>query len=191
MRPVEPEATAVGVLAGLCARPWEPLIRNWNWKSALLSSLLRSSVFFGVNLGAGLRRALAAMLTEFVFRAVTAGWYGAVTQAFRRVRPVWRAVAVLVPVLLLTQHSLELLVHWMRGTPRLAASIGASFAFTLVSTTVSLALMRKGRFLVGAGSKSLLQDLAGLPSLACSSLAAVACSCKRLVLDLAQEARRS
>jgi hypothetical protein len=147
-------------------------------------------VFFGVNLGAGLQRALAAMLTEFVFRAVTAGWYGAVTQAFRRVRPVWRAAAVLVPLLLLTQHSLELLVHWMRGTPRLAASIGASFAFTLVSTTVSLALMTKGRFLVGAGSKSLLHDLAGLPSLACSCLAAAACSFRRFISLLAQEGRQ-
>lgn len=170
MTPVAPQETATGVLKSLCTRPWEPLVRNWNWKSALMSSLLRAGVFFGVNLGAGWRPALAAMLTEFVFRALTAGWYGSITQAFRRVQPWWRAVAVLAPTLLVAQHSLELLVHWMRGTPRLAASIGASILFTFLSTVVNLALMRNGRFVVGAGGSSLLEDLASLPTLVRNSL---------------------
>ena len=156
---------AVSALTRLLARPWEPLIHNWNWKSALLSSLLRASVFFGVNLGAGWRKALAAMLTEFVFRAITSGWYGSITQSFRRVRPVWKAVATLVPALLIFQHSLELLVHWARGTPRLAASIGASILFTLISTNVNLALMRQGTLVTGSEGKPLLEDLASLPSL--------------------------
>lgn len=154
--------TPARALANLIARPWEPLIKNWNWKSAVLSSLVRASVYFGVNLGAGLRRALAAMLTEFVFRAITSGSYGAITQSFRHVRPMWKAVATLVPTLLLFQHSLELLVHWARGTPRLAASIGVSIALTFVSTIVDLALMRQGLLVTGSEGKSLLEDLAGL-----------------------------
>ena len=30
------------------------------------------------------------MLAEFVFRAVTAGFYGAATQRFRQIEPAWR-----------------------------------------------------------------------------------------------------
>jgi hypothetical protein len=161
---------AGAVLAEILRRPWEPLVRNWNWKSALLSSLLRASVFFGVNLGAGWRKALAAMLTELVFRAITAGWYGSITQSFRRVRPAWQAALVLVPTLLVFQHGLELLVHWARGTPRLAASIGASIVFTVLSTNVNLALMRRGAMVVGAEGKSLAQDLTSLSGLAGEAL---------------------
>jgi hypothetical protein len=184
------DGTVAAALKRLYSDPWLLLIRGWNWKSALLSSLLRSSVFFGVNLGAGWRKALGAMLAEFVFRALTSGWCGSITQSFRRVVPMWKAVATLVPALLVGQHSLELLVHWLRGTPRLAASIGASIAFTLISTMVNLALMRHGAFTVGAGSKSLIRDLAGLPRLIGGFFAALAAFSKRLVSGWQQEATR-
>lgn len=157
--------TAGAVLWRLLSRPQDTLFRNWNWKSAVLSSLLRCSIFFFVNLGAGWRKAVGALMTELVFRAVTSGWFGSMTQAFRRVRPMWKAILVLLPLLALFQHSLEFLVHWLRGTPRLAASIGASVVFTAVSTIVQLALMRKGALVVGAESRPLLEDLASLPRL--------------------------
>jgi hypothetical protein len=32
-----------------------------------------------------------AMLAEFVYRGITAGFYGALTQAFRKAAPVWKA----------------------------------------------------------------------------------------------------
>jgi hypothetical protein len=130
------------------------------------------------------------MAAEFVFRALTSGWYGSITQSFRRVLPAWKAVATLVPTLLLAQHSLELLVHWLRGTPRLAASIGASIAFTLISTIVNLALMREGTFTVGPESKSLIRDLAGLPRLIGGFFAALAACSKRLIVGWQQEATR-
>jgi hypothetical protein len=47
-------APSVGaVLIRLMRHPVEHLIRRWNWKSALLSSLLRAAIFFCTNLVAG------------------------------------------------------------------------------------------------------------------------------------------
>jgi glycosyltransferase involved in cell wall biosynthesis len=175
----EPGRTVGSVLWRLLSRPQDTFVRGWNWKSAVLSSLFRCSIFFMVNLGAGLDRALGAVLTELVFRAVTAGWWGSITQAFRRVRPMWKAVAVIAPLLLLLQHSMELLVHWLRGTPRLVASIAGSIAFTIVSTAAQLALMRTGALIVGPEAKPLREDLASLPRLIWSVLKTAGQSLKR------------
>ena len=182
--------TAGAVLWQLLTRPQDSLFRKWNWKSAVLSSLVRCCIFFLVNLGAGWRKAVGALLTELVFRALTSGWFGSITQAFRRVRPLWKAVVVVAPLLAIFQHSLELLVHWMRGTPRLAASIAASMVFTAISTTIQLALMRKGALVVGAEAKPLLEDLASLPRLLWELLKAAGDGVKRVAAVWQQEAER-
>jgi hypothetical protein len=65
----------------------EHLLHRWNWKSAVLSSLLRATLFFATNLAAGLPAAIAAMKTELVFRGITSGFYGALTEAFREAEP--------------------------------------------------------------------------------------------------------
>jgi hypothetical protein len=114
---------------------------------------------------------MAAMLTEFVFRFTTAGFYGAATQAFRRVEPpLYGTVgaAILLPA---AAHSLELVVHWARGTPELAASLIASVAFTALSTSFNLFAMRRGALVVGADGSSLLTDLSRMPRLVVSFLA--------------------
>ena len=174
--------------AELTRNPHTVLFRNWNWKCALFSSLLRASLFFFVNLTTGLHRAFAAMLTELVFRGITAGWYGSLTQAFRKVRPAWKAMATLVPVLIVFQHSLEFLVHRLRGTPRLTTSIAASIGFTILSTLVNLALVRKGKFLVGDGAGSLLDDLAALPRLLGGAFAQFGVLARRMTPGLNEEA---
>ncbi len=184
------EPSAGSALWGLLSRPQDSFVRDWNWKAALLSSLFRCCIFFFVNLGAGWRKAVGAMLTELVFRALTSGWWGSIMQAFRRVRPMWKAVAVVVPLVLVCQHSLELLVHWLRGTPRLTASIAASVAFTLLSTTVHLALMRKGAMIVGAESRPLREDLASLPRLIWGFLKSAGEGLKRVAAVWQQEAER-
>jgi hypothetical protein len=65
----------------LLRHPYKYLLQRWNWKSAVLSSLLRASLFFVTNLVAGLPAAIAAMKTELVFREITSGFYGALTEA--------------------------------------------------------------------------------------------------------------
>ena len=122
---VEP-TTVRGVLRWMVRHPWSALVRRWNYKSAVLSAVLRASIFFGANRAAGVDAAVAAMITEFCFRISTAGFYGAVTQAFRRVEPPQAGTIAAMVVLPLVTHSLEFIVHWWRGTPELGVSIAAS-----------------------------------------------------------------
>jgi hypothetical protein len=118
--------TVASIFASLLRRPFDLLIKRWNWKSAILSSLLRAAIFFFANLSAGLPAALAALHTELLLRGVTSGFYGALTQAFSEAEPSWAATIAVALILPLANHSLELLVHWMRGTPKLLPSILAS-----------------------------------------------------------------
>jgi hypothetical protein len=122
-------------------------------------------LFVAANLSSGVRPALAAGFAELLFRFVTSGFYGALTQSFRFVSPAWAgalAVAVLLP---LVSHILEWLLHWLRGTPHLRASIIASVCVTAISTGFNWYAMRRGVFIVGEGRSSLLADLLRLPKL--------------------------
>lgn len=156
------QTTLAPVLKTLLFRPYI-LARRWNWKSALMSSLVRGLIFFAVNIVAGFSAAADAMLTEMAFRAITAGFFGALTQSFRKVQPAWHgAIAVLV-LLPFVNHSFEFLVHWARGTEKLYASIGVSVAFTALSSTFHYFVMRRGLLVVGDGGNSLIHDLALMP----------------------------
>jgi hypothetical protein len=145
--------------------------RRWNWKSAVLSSIVRALIFFGVNLTAGLHAALAALLTELTFRGVASGFYGALTEAFRFAEPGWAASLVAMILLPLTGHSLEFAVHLVRGTIKLRPSIAASVCFTAVSTLFNLYAMRRGALVTGEGWQSLGQDLKQMPRLVVSFVA--------------------
>ena len=161
-----PPGLGVGAVLVLIARhPWRYVARRWNYKSAAMSSLTRAVLFFAVNAAAGLGAALAAMGTEFVLRLTTAGFYGALTQAFRRAEPARAATMAVMVLLPMVGHSLELAVHWSRGTPRLVESILASVVFTALSTAFNLFAMRRGALIVGDGSRSLLHDLLQMPTL--------------------------
>ena len=129
----------------------------------MLSSTFRATLFFTTNLVAGFDAALAAMALEFVFRFATSGFYGALTQALRHVRPAALGTALALVGLPLIAHSLEFAVHWWRGTPALAASISISVMFTVVSTAFNLFAMRRGLLIVGAGERSLWQDVREMP----------------------------
>lgn len=173
MRPdldVPPGLSVGRVLTLVVRHPWRYVARRWNYKSAAMSSLIRAALFFAVNLSAGIGAAVGAMGAEFAFRFVTAGFYGALTQAFRRAEPERAATLAVVVLLPLAGHALELALHWSRGTPRLAESIMASVALTALSTAFNLFAMRRGALIIGDGSRSLAQDLTRMPSLLASFL---------------------
>lgn len=149
----------------LARHPIDGLVRRWNWKSALLSALVRAVLFLATNLTGGWRAAWAAFFTELVFRACTSGFYGAMTEAFVCVRPVWAAAVATMILLPVVSHAMELAVHVARGTPELARSIAASAVFTVVSTGYNLFAMRHGALLVGPGHASLVDDLRRTPRL--------------------------
>ena len=157
--------TALEVFREIRARPGELLIRRWNWKSAAFSSALRAGIFFCVNLPAGRRAALGAMLAEFLYRGVTAGFYGAITQAFGEADPAWTAGLIVMFLLPLVSHSVELCVHLLRGTPNIFGSVAASVAFTALSTLFNLYAMRRGALVVGSGASSVGEDLRRMPGL--------------------------
>ncbi len=161
------EATLGAVLAELARHPVRELVRKWNYKSAVTSSVVRALLFLTTNLTAGLSPALAAAAAEFAFRLATSGFYGALMQAFGRVRPSsvgTLAAVVCVPVV---AHTLEITLHSLRGTPNLTGSIGASVVLTVCSTAFNLFAMRRGVLVVGvAGRRTLAADLAQLPRLA-------------------------
>lgn len=178
----EPETQSIReVLTDLARRPVTHLVERWNWKSAVLSSAIRSVLFFGVNLGAGLEAARAAFLTELVFRCVTSGFYGAITQAFRNARPVWAGTAAAMLLLPLLTHLLEFAVHWLRGTARLMASLAMSIGFTALSTAFNLFAMRRGALVVGAGCDSIWSDLQRMPLIVVAFAAEGARTLRRLV----------
>ncbi|HEX4808601.1 MAG TPA: hypothetical protein VH325_06720 [Bryobacteraceae bacterium] len=116
-------------------------------------------IFFLCNLAAGWRAATGAMLAEFAYRGITAGFYGALTQLFRGVEPEWAATLSVIFLLPLISHSVEIAVHALRGTARLFTSIAASVIFTMISPAFNQYAMRRGVLIVGEGSGSMSSDL--------------------------------
>jgi hypothetical protein len=153
------------VLLRFVREPQKYLLARWNWKSAVLSSLFRAAVFFLANLTAGWPAAIAAMNTELIYRGLTSGFYGALTEGFRDAEPPWAGALAAMVVLPLAGHSMEFVVHWLRGTRNLTPSITASVLFTAVSTLFNLYAMRRGALTVGPGRGSLREDMRRMPKL--------------------------
>jgi hypothetical protein len=179
------------ILGDVLRHPVTWLVRRWNWKSAILSSTSRSIIFFLANLDAGIEAARAAFLTELVFRASTAGFYGALTQALRRADPPWAGTAAAMVLLPAVAHTVEFVVHYARGTVRLADSLIASALFTAVSTSFNLYAMRQGALIVGEDGNSLGHDLRRLPRLLTSFVLRIVRSVARSGLALRRAAASS
>lgn len=176
--------TAAEALLGLVRRPVELLLRRWNWKSAMFSALFRGSIFFTVNRKAGMEAALGALAADFVYRTMTAGFYGAFTQSLRRVEPAWHAAMATLVVLPVINHCAEFLVHWLGGTPRLRASVLVSIVFTILSTLFNLFAMRRGALVVGEHGHSLLTDMRRMPAVVAAFVATPPRAAWRAALQL-------
>lgn len=157
--PEPPVPSVLECAADLCLNPQDVLIARWNWKSAIFSSLMRGGIFFSATASAGLSAALGAMYTEFAYRSITAGFYGAVTQNFRKAEPRWQANLVAGAGVPCVSHAIELAIHTARGTPNLRANILASLCFSVVSTLFNLHAMREGVLVVGANRGSIASDI--------------------------------
>lgn len=165
--------TLRAALSRLVHEPGEYLVRRWNWKSALTSSLTRGLIFLFANLTAGWRAAVGAMTAEWIFRALTSGFYGSITQTMGEVEPAWQGSAMAMILLPVISHSMEFGVHYLRGTARLKTSIFASIVFTVISTLFNVYAMRRGAMVVGAGTQSFAADMKCMPRVIGGFLAAV------------------
>jgi hypothetical protein len=162
----------IDVLRDLIRRPGTLLVEQWNWKSAVFSSIIRATIFLFANLSAGWHAATGAMAAEFVYRAISAGFYGALTQAFRRAQPVWVAGITVMLLLPLVSHSMELTIHLLRGTPKIVTSMIVSVCFTAISTLFNLYAMRRGVLVTGKDAGSIGADLRRVPALIASFVVA-------------------
>lgn len=160
-------------LFGLVTRPVDLVVRQWNWKAAFFSSLVRGFIFLLANLRSGWRTAAGAMVAEWLYRALTSGFYGAVTQALGETEPEWQGAAAAMILLPISSHSLEFAVHWLRHTPHLRTSIIASMSFTVVSTLFNFYAMRRGAMLVGKQCASLGEDMRAMPRIIGGFLAVI------------------
>ncbi|MBI1357332.1 MAG: hypothetical protein GC160_23570 [Acidobacteria bacterium] len=150
-------------LLGVLKNPYRNLLLRWNWKSAVTSSVVRAAIFFAVNLKAGQDAAITAFTIEFIYRAVTSGFYGSFTQALSEVRPNWQGVMGALVLLPIANHALEFVAHWAGGTEKLWLSILVSMCFTAISSSFHVFVMRRGLLTVGHGSQGLIADLIQMP----------------------------
>lgn len=151
-------------LAALISHPLRILFL-WNWKSAWLSILLRGPIFLAATVRRGLRVTLAAVLTECLFCAATAGFYGALIQSLRDAQPLWLTAVFLTVVVPGIFQVLEAYLHWSRGTPHWRIAEAVSVAVSAVSSLFNWYAMRQGTFLVGGEGKSFGADVRRIPLL--------------------------
>ena len=166
--------TVKDVLAGYAKRPYQNLLRHWNWKSAVLSAGVRGTLFFTTNIGAGFASAFDAMIIESSFYVTVAGFYGAMIQGFRKAQPAWAASLAVMILMPAVNHSLEFTLHWVGGTRNLATSVIASVCFSMFSAAFNLFAMRRGALIIGDERQSLIADLRRLPSIIIEFLSAIA-----------------
>lgn len=148
-------------------------IRNWNYKGAVLSGVLRAPIFLVTYLAGreSLKLAIGAAAAQFAFRFAFAGVGGTLIQGFRRVEPAWKALLAIMLVLPLISHLFEFAVQslfaYATGTQaHTDEAILRSITVSIMSALFTLFAMRRSVMIVGdKDSKSLLHDIGQLPKL--------------------------
>src|SRR5688500_17234129 len=166
----ENSRTISGATFEVLRHPFRTLILSWNWKAAIISSVLRAPIFFGAYLAhnQGLKMALAAMSVQFVFRAVTGGTNGAIIQSFSKIEPAWHAVVTIPIVLTVFMHIGEWLLQAafdnLAGTKGKTTAVLLSVLASVISAGFNLFAMRRGVLLVKDESQqSFWHDIKQMP----------------------------
>lgn len=164
----ESHADSVPLSAALRKFRREPLrvLRQWNWKAAALSAVLRGTMFLLLNMRAGHGKAERAMLVELAYGTVAAGVAGSVTQQLRHAVPVKRTALFVFLVLPLALLPGQAVVHSLLGTPRLLSGLLLSLIFASLASGFNWWAMRNGLFLTGCGRGLIADLLLGLHLLA-------------------------
>src|SRR5580658_1805446 len=154
----------VNLLFGMLRHP-QQLLLLWNWKNALLSIVLRGPIFFVAGARQGREAAIAALFTESIFCALSAGFYGAVVQLLKDAEPQWLTGVFLTIAVPVTFQILEYVLHWFRGTPHLRIAAIVSLVVSAISALFNWYAMRRGTLLVGKEGGGFGGDLRRLPRL--------------------------
>jgi hypothetical protein len=152
-------------LRALARHPYDVVIRQWNWKAAAFSAVIRGGIFFVANLASGLEAAYTALAVDVAFRVPLVGIYASVTQALASAEPAWAASIVVILAVPAVAHTVEFAVHSAARTPAVTTGVLASMAFSALSGAFDLFAMRRGVLRVGADARSLTSDMRHLPRL--------------------------
>jgi hypothetical protein len=154
------------VLGSIARHPVRFVLTRWNWKAALVSAVMRGTIFFLTALGGGLAIAVRTLLVDVAFRVPLSGVCAAVIQEIRWAQPAWAVVVVALVAVPITAHAVEIAVHWFARTPWLWHGVAGSMALSIASSVVELCLMRHHILLVGAEGASLGSDVRRLLQIA-------------------------
>jgi hypothetical protein len=137
----------------------------WNWKSAVLSVILRVPVFAIAAMKHGPEAVAGAVLTEAAVCAVNAGTYSSVVQFLRNRKPVWLVATVVTVALPVCGQIVEYFVHLWHGTPHTTVAVMISSVLGAISYLFNWYAMKQGTLLVGGEQSSLGSDLKRIPVL--------------------------
>jgi hypothetical protein len=151
----------VAAQAETAGRPIVP----WNWKSAVLSIMLRVPVFAVAALRHGVAAVGTAALTEAIVCGFNAGFYAAVVQAIRNRKPVWLTALLVSVALPALGQFIEYEVHAWRGTPHHTAAVIVSTILAAISSLFNWYAMKRGTLLVGNEGNSFSDDVRQIPGL--------------------------
>jgi len=137
----------------------------WNWKSAVLSIMLRVPVFALAAARRGLGAILLATLIEAAVCGFNAGCYAAVVQGLRDRKPVWLTALFISVILPAIGQVIEYQVHVWRGTPHAIPAVIVSTVLAALSSLFNWYAMKRGTLLVGGEGNSFSTDLRRIPLL--------------------------
>lgn len=159
---------------GYLFRHPELFIKQWNYKGAVMSGLIRAPFFF-VTLSTGqegsLKLGIANASVQFIFRFLFGGIGGALIQALRLVEPPWKALLSILVVVPVISHLFEIGIQLAFASAtstedKFLEAILRSICVSVFSALFTLYIMRKDVLIVGeGGSKSLFRDFAVFPRL--------------------------
>jgi hypothetical protein len=166
-----PSSTKLFEISGYLLRhPMRSMVFRWNWKAAVLSSLLRAPIFLAAYLfqKQGVADAISVTIALAVFRVIFGGVNGAIIQAYRNVKPAWHAVLTVPVVLAAFSHVIEFIVltvyDALTGTHGKTKAIVVSVIVSIISAVFNLFAMRRGALIVRDESmQSFWRDLVRMP----------------------------
>jgi hypothetical protein len=171
----------VDALSDLALHPAQTFCRSWNWKTALLSALLRAPMFLIATLHYGLEAISIAVLVEAVYSVAISGCSGAVLQKLRNARPRWASGLLIVAILPATLLWLDYLLHLYTRMPNLKSGMVAAGTLCVLSSLFNWYLMSRDSLLVGTEGRSFASDLKRMPRMVIDFIVSVPRHCYRLM----------
>lgn len=150
-------------LLDLAQHPAQTFYYSWNWKSALLSAMLRAPIFLFATLRHSLESISNAVLVEAVYSAAISGCYSAFVQKLRNARPRWASGLLIVIILPAVLLWFDYLLHLYTSMPNLKGGMLAAGILSLLSSLFNWYLMSRDSLLVGKECRSFASDLKCMP----------------------------